>query len=801
MLRHPTTGKPIVLLKQNGVLSKDVRRIVWCSTEADLHAAYRTAATIAIESIELFDIATTNNIPVFAYYCSDGNDIMRMLLTQNKPLLFIISRENIPPQFAQLIQSIGNVIVLEDIQTHLPFIAHHTFNILLRGDIHVMIGLVHRASHIITSETPSIGAMEAIKEYNIVHSKEQPKKEIWLVTQYFRPSAGRRAKEIDACLQTNMASGIFDRIVLLNETDAPMSQRILNSPGAEKLDVRNHGRRLTYGDVLNFSKEDMHSLKLDDIYIVSANADITFDKDRWKELHCLSLKSAALSILRHDMPEQGDENAQPKLFGFPGPSEESTDAWVFSAAAMKATGILEKPQVLDRFSAIQFGYVGCDQAFVGELMRNKIAVYNPAVHFRIFHHHNSNVNTSTKKVPDCQVFGHARVCGALDIMMDNAHLTNKYGTIERESVDVSLTSDNMKSVETFCIMAERGDRYKWVHDKPNTIKIPAIPVYEWTNAMISLHGQVQKYDRVIIGPTEESTQLSEKVGVASLQITNHIDTVWGIPIRQKTMNSVGRYFTEYMARALQFMDKFNDIDAPVILFPNSNGQEWINHFRWPNMKDKVGAVQWNERGSLYAKRVIGSIDGPWFNEISRSDIAALRRAFIPYVSSITKSSQITIVLGGFIDTQWATELKELFINKGYNPIIIDPATANVSEMIAAFCGTSQVLVSGGGAESGKGPVDYSSRTFWSWLMPAGARLIEIQNEFNPDGEVAALCAAADVVHMFIIIHRAPSAVQMKNVVGRMDTIFESFTVPEQEQKSNEKIIESISDITTLKFSV
>ncbi len=799
MLRHPNTGRPIVQLKQNNNLSKDIRRLIWCNTNEELNEADRTSATIATSNIEMFEAAANANIPIYAFYSiNPSNDIIRILATQKRPLLFIISRYIIPQELAQLLQSLGNILILEDIQTHLPFMSHHTFDLQSIGDIHVIIGLVHRSTHIITHETPTSNAMKALEEYNIKLQASLPRKEVWLVTQYFRPSAGRRAKEIDACLQENLTSGVFDRIILFNETDAPLSSRIMTTAESVsykcKLDIRNKRERITYGEYLTVSKELAEYEGIDDVYLVAANADITFDKQMWRDIHSVSLQGAAFAILRHDMPDnsQLNEGIQPKLFGFPGPSEESTDAWVLSAR-YASMNILDKPQVMERFNKIPFGFAGCDQAFIGELMRNRMTIYNPALHFKIYHHHTSGINTSTRSVPDCQVFGQTRVCGLLDIIFDTDKIKapQKYN-IERPNVDVRLTGDNIKSVETFCIMVERHDRYKWKYNAVNSMKFPNIPIYEWNKCIISPFGQIQQYDRIIVGPTTESAQLSEKVGISSLQIITPADCMWGIPLRQQATQSMGRYFTEYFAKLLQLIAQFPDFNAPIALM--GNAEQWVQHFKWPNAKEQMPAIHWNDRTIYYCDNVIGTIDGPWFNEVSSSDIDALRSAFKLY-EAVKDESKIVIVGGGSITNEWTVQLKELFANKGYNPIIIDPATASVDEMIRTFSGAANVLVSGGGPESGKAAVDYSPRTFWSWLLPSSSRILEIQNEFNPDGEVAAICAASNVHHMFLIIHRAPSEVQLKNIMGRLTNIFPQYI------EQTENIIEDSSNITTLKFSL
>lgn len=793
MLRHPDTGKPIIQLKQTNNLSKTIRKLVWCNTNEELNDAHRISAAIATSNITIYESACTAKIPIYAFYSIEPSiDINKIVELKQNPLLFIVSRFKITNDVSHLLSSCGNILILEDIQSHLPFLLHHTFDLESIGDIHTMIGLVNRSTHIITSETITPDAIKALEEYNVTVHHRIERKEVWLVTQYFRPSSGRRAKEIDACLQENLTSGVFDRIILFNETEAPLSSRIMatvNSVSYKcKLDIRDKKQRITYGDYLSISNELDND---NDVYLVAANADITFDKDRWRDIHCVSMNNVAFSILRHDIPEYSQvlEGVQPKLYGFPGPSEDSTDAWVVSSKFIN--NIISKRDVIERFNKLPFGFAGCDQAFVGELIRNKLTVYNPALHFKIYHHQTSGINTATRIIPDCQVFGKLRVCGLLDIIFDTDKIkATQKCVFERPHINLNLSGDNMKSVETFCTMVERHERYIWKHNQTNIIKFQHVPIYEWNNCIISPYGQVQLYDRHIVGQTNESLKICESNGVGSLQITTHADTMWGIPIRSQVPQSIGRYFTEYFSKALQLMKQFPDVNAPLLLL--NNAKDWVSYFQWPNLKEQIPALYWNNKTVFHCDTVIGTIDGPWFSEVSSTDIDILRSSFRPYNPN-KDESKVVIVLGGAINDVWASQLQELFNNKQYNSIIIDPTTATVEQIINAFSGAAQVIVSGGGPESGKAAVDYSPRTFWSWMLPQSSRILEIQNEFNPDGEVAAICAASNVTHMFLIIHRAPSDVQLKNIYNRLNSLFSNYnTAP---------IIDSSSDITTLKFSL
>jgi hypothetical protein len=48
-------------------------------------------------------------------------------------------------------------------------------------------------------------------------------KELWFITQYYRPEKVKRAREIKKCLEMNIQCPVVDKIILLNETDLSKS--------------------------------------------------------------------------------------------------------------------------------------------------------------------------------------------------------------------------------------------------------------------------------------------------------------------------------------------------------------------------------------------------------------------------------------------------------------------------------------------------------------------------------------------------------------------------------------------------
>ena len=166
-----------------------------------------------------------------------------------------------------------------------------------------------------------------------------------LLTERYDPQDEQRRAEIARCCEANRSLGVFT--------------------GASTLDAS--GKRLRYGDVFREA-----AARWPEQVCVLANADIRFDE------------SAALlpSVVRRGRLvtlTRWENSSTPRMIGHVHQDRfhsGSQDVWAFIGGDLVGIG-----------NDIPLGYVGCDQAIVGEAIRAGCDIVNPALSIKAWHVH------------------------------------------------------------------------------------------------------------------------------------------------------------------------------------------------------------------------------------------------------------------------------------------------------------------------------------------------------------------------------------------------------------------------------
>lgn len=165
-----------------------------------------------------------------------------------------------------------------------------------------------------------------------------------LIVEYYIPSDPKRLGEIDATYRANAALGVFDEIV-------PMSS----------------GSRLKYGQVFREAEKRWPGQ-----VCVLANADIQFD-------HTARLIPGVVRSDRLVTLTRWEDDSTPRMIGHLRGEQfysGSQDVWAWIGGEMVGLG-----------DSIPLGYIGCDQAIAGEVMKAGHAVVNPALSIKTIHNH------------------------------------------------------------------------------------------------------------------------------------------------------------------------------------------------------------------------------------------------------------------------------------------------------------------------------------------------------------------------------------------------------------------------------
>ncbi len=170
-----------------------------------------------------------------------------------------------------------------------------------------------------------------------------------LLIEHYVPTDEARIAELDATFAANMALGVFDEILPLSAGDD----------------------RVRYGTAFRIAAE-----RFPGQVCLLANADIQFD-------HTARLIPGVVQSGRLMALTRWENSSTPRMIGhlkrerfFSG----SQDVWGWIGGEFVGIG--------DR---IPLGYIGCDQAICGEILKVGGVVVNPALAIRTYHNHANSV--------------------------------------------------------------------------------------------------------------------------------------------------------------------------------------------------------------------------------------------------------------------------------------------------------------------------------------------------------------------------------------------------------------------------
>ena len=575
--------------------------------------------------------------------------------------------------------------------------------------------------------------------------------ECWVITQYFRPPEAERREELLTCLRNNCAAAEVDRMVLLNETD--LSAEWKGIPGAEKIHQSVIRKRLTYAHFLQF----VHDEVPDNVMVILANADIyvkeeigdSHPKDahvtspsalldpRVKDGHAaapsalldlwkINMKDRMLALLRWDVTASGEA----VIFG---PRADSQDTWILLSDSVRAH---TWPYATFDFP---LGKPGCDNAFAAHMLRERFVLCNPALTFKTYHLHLSNVRNYTKRdAIRSDLYINLVPTYLIDTKQETVpHGSASLGTpisICNELVSFEVRSSSLSNEITYCTMLEKEGRYKWEPSVENHYFEPAIPVYRWSTAAVTTNGLVYDPYTIYTGKQAEEFPYWKGSTVDLFTSLYSRDRMLVIPFPDTSifLNS-DTYLLYYVSRCMRLM-----VDYP-------GSSIWVPL----NMTDPITALNWKgltcgravpfeERSACWAKEVIGFVPGSASLELGHEDIQTLRSRCPLWKS--TAERKAVLIADEVLTEAWCTEwVKPWLQQQGWNVQVV--SKAGYEEVV----GASLFIVLGGPQTASK----------WSraWALPPQATVVEFQQELALSGELQHLCHVADIQPWILLLSK------------------------------------------------
>lgn len=585
--------------------------------------------------------------------------------------------------------------------------------------IMALLGRYHR---LVGVETVPLARREAL--VSIAVDPTAIPEEVWMFTQYYRPSHKKRAKEIRECLRQNCANPLISRIVLLNEKDESNdANKWYDVPGHEKIHQVVIGSRLTYADFIQYVYDKVPPR----VFAILCNADIYWN-ETLQELWRIQLANRMLGLLRWDVGEE------PKIFG---PRADSQDSWIFLSDSIKDREWDLTPL------AFCLGQPGCDNAFAGHMLRNRFALSNPAYSIQSLHLHRTEYRTYDKRntVP-ATVYINLAPSHLIDMKQERVpSLAPPY--LCHELVPFEIRSSSISNEITYCTMLEKEGRYKWEPTVENNYFEPAIPYYVWNKAAVTPNGLVYNQHTIYLGKHAEDPRFQYWTGASVNLFTPLLrcETMLALPFADTSVfRHPNVYVLQYLSRALRLWEEHPFAKEASFWLPRE-----CSFLLSTLLGDRARrGIPWREDTACWAQTIVGGLPGPLALELGKEEITALR-TWLPSWEPQVRGMVCTVLLNetagvtrSFVQQQIAPWLQRQ--DPTWQVRAVNGADSITHGSYSAMQGTA-LCIFFGGAE------------VWApiWALPKGACVVEFQQELKLQGESQHVAHMAELISWVLLL--------------------------------------------------
>ncbi len=738
---NPKTGKPIRILKSEAAIWRDQKSaIVLTPSYLPKHNDRYERIGVGLSDYRAI-LKKSSDIDILVLMQGDPEEIefVRTKQLHQSKILFITRKiANTIGEKEFLALGLANVICLEEIHQVYPFVGFSLPWNETKADALHLVSLVLRATRLFGVDP------ETLSQERVTHTKETGIKlsvslqaeipELWFLTQFYRPDKTRREREIKKCLEMNIASSVIDKVVLLNEKDFSSS-----FPADPQGKIEQHvvGKRLTYAMVIQWFQT--HAPK--NTICVFANSDIFVD-DSWKTLWTVDLSDKFLSLLRYDVQEDG---SQSKLFG---PRPDSQDTWVFLSDSIQQRQFnwadLEFP----------FGKAGCDNAINVEMLRKKFLIINPAYTVRTHHLHTSAIRTyDPTDIVDKPMYFYVEPSGINDMKPIHSLTEFTHKKIDSTAFDRKVSGVNDKTVSTYCAMVTKGEKFTYAKDEANVYPSNPITIQKYSNVFHTSDGLIYNTHQIMVGNTEEKQKAWGQAKISPLIPSFHSQKTLNVFVPSNTMKTAESFILFYISRILQLK---KEVGLGEFWAPNSERiTDSLQIFNWGQIRDvpvlpmKSSAQVWSDEVYEYAAPD---------TLLHKEDVDSLREHLQPrWKQDMDEEKRYIVVVDDFCDSEWMSILEKQLPEHTFQCIYAGRTSA--SRIVERLEGAAGVVFFGGPKAEEKWG--------WNWILPKGAKVMEIQNEMDPDGNAVHFSGAAGLEHLILTIPRGKPAFQKEESVRQV----------------------------------
>ena len=684
---HHKTGKKIRLLQHASSTWRDKKTLVWLTPNDDFTISWNRYE-VGVVGSATYDAIKNKVQPDILV--AQPNDV-EWIRTNYKQVKIIIASKAVLDQIGLAFfeeKKVSNMLCLDEL--HLIYTYLEAWD-GTENDACILVSLVLRFGITFPLERTT----RNIFNLKVEAQKSEPQK-LYFITQYYR-SKSKRTKEIDFCLERNIANPYIDKIVLLNEEVYDLKEKVEKVEKVEQIVI---GKRLFYDDVLKYI-----AALPEDVIVVFANADIFLDSSI-RTIWSTSLENKFFALLRYDYA-----NGKSQIFG---PRADSQDTWIVSSKSVKE-------RTWDEEVHFSFGISGCDNSITMEMLRKKFLVINPALSIKTHHVHASEIRTYDKdEIVNKDVYLYIEPTGLQDmepiiqLPTKNINKVLDFAAFDRPIVATKAP--------TYCKMLEKEKRYIFSPDDFNTFEKRQQAIYKFENVFQTNSGLIYGYDKIYVGPSKVAKNLWSESQLSTLSPSVLSKKAYVAPFTVKTVED---YMLYYLPKIL-LMQKLYGEDGEFWIPKN---QAYIDALS--TLKFHRPPIVFTDTPLQYVKEAY-----VWFpsdnQEVGREEIEVLRGM----LETQERDSTVLYMDGTYINKTFIDECEKIYTNVK----VIYPDTS-IDRKISILQ-TATTLIS------------YCTPSIWKFLWAMKGQFIDIQNEMELNGEVHHLASACGIEHILHIIPKA-----------------------------------------------
>lgn len=564
---------------------------------------------------------------------------------------------------------------------------------------------------------------------------------MWLIQQYFKSNTARRTREIQSCLSRNLACDFIDTVLLLNECVYP---ELASHP---KLQTSVIGHRLTYYDVLKTIQEVVP----EGDYVIFANSDMYFDTSLsacWRV--GMGEKSIFIALLRW-------EETTGQLFG---PRSDSQDAWIVARDTVMRMSISEE------VFGFPFGKSGCDNALALAMMQNRCLVANPALTIRSWHVHASNVRTYDPKdilyrthylyldPTYIQTYEIVRDMSKYLCSKDIQEVWKHEGGNPGKSFPRRILGVDDSGLQTVCTMLARKTE-SIMNFSPHSANMwtgvgTGTPLYNIRGgAFMTSEGLINTWNKILVGNHESWANGWERARQSNIMQSIHVPSLIACELTPESCSSLSMWCLLYLSRVLAIREAVGT-PAPEFLVPPLPGiNEFLSDCIW---KSNITVVPVLENVNYYSEN-IWAIPSETNGTpcIRREDIARLR-SLLPKSTPARKPTAVFCVENddSLMNSAMCKQISEFVLQNKWEVVCIDEMST-VSERRNAFGAASWIFGRGRNLE-------------WMWYASPGTTIMEFMSDSDPQGINIHLAGACDLRYIVSVVKKEPIEYQRQHAL-------------------------------------